>query len=77
MVSSSRANLLAAYLAEMLESEERGAVFHFLGGQPDFFMILVVISLAAGVLLLGIAGRLCRLMHGRGWPFGYYFTEPL
>ena len=41
-------------------------MFHFLGGHADFFMILVVISLATGVLLLGIAGRLCRLMHGRG-----------
>ena len=49
----------------MLESEERGAVFHFLEGQADFFMILVVISLAAGAAA-GIAGRLCRLMHGRG-----------
>jgi hypothetical protein len=49
----------------VLESEERGAVFHFLGGQADFFMILVVISLAAGVLLLGITGQLCRLMHSR------------
>jgi hypothetical protein len=36
-------------------------VFHFLGGQADFFMILVVIPLAAGVLLLD-RGRLCRLM---------------
>jgi hypothetical protein len=42
----------------MLESEQRGAVLHFLGGQADFFMILVVISLAPGVLLLGITGRL-------------------
>jgi hypothetical protein len=25
-------------------------VFHFLGGQADFFMILVVISLAAGAV---------------------------
>ncbi|MDQ3777090.1 MAG: hypothetical protein M3461_23430 [Pseudomonadota bacterium] len=39
---------------------ERGAV------QADFFVILVVVPLAAGVLLLGIAGRLCRLVHGRG-----------
>jgi len=51
-LSSFAANLLVGYLAGMLESEERGAVFHFLGGQADFFMILVVISLAAGVLLL-------------------------
>ncbi len=65
-LSSFAANLLAGYLAGMLEAVERGAVFELLGGQADFFLILVVISLAAGVLLLGIAGRLCRLMHGRG-----------
>jgi len=65
-LSSFAANLLAGYLAGMLEAVERGAVFHFLGGQADFFLILVIISLAAGVLLLAIAGRLCRLMHGRG-----------
>ena len=65
-LSSFAANLLPGYLAGMLEAVERGAVFHFLGGQADFFLILVVISLAAGVLLLAIAGRLCRLMHGRG-----------
>jgi hypothetical protein len=49
----------------MLEAVERGAVFHLLGGQADFFLILVVSSFAAGVLLLGIARWLCRLMHGR------------
>jgi len=36
------------------------------GGQADSFLILVVLSLAAGVLLLGIAGRLYRLMHSWG-----------
>jgi len=45
-LSSFAANLLAGYLAGMLEAVERGAVFHFLGGQADFFLILVVISLA-------------------------------
>jgi len=52
-LSSFAANLLTGYLAGMLEAVERGAVFHFLGGQAGFFLILVVISLAAGVLLLG------------------------
>jgi len=37
----------------MLEAVERDALFHFLGGQADLFLILDVISLAAGVLLLG------------------------
>ena len=39
-LSSFAANLLLGYVAGMLESEERGAVFHFLEGQADFFMIL-------------------------------------
>ena len=63
-LSSFAANLLAGYLAGMLESEERGAVFHFLGGQADFFIRASCRS--RPVLLLGIAGRPCRLMHGRG-----------
>jgi len=42
-LSSFAANLLAGYLAGMLEAVERGAVFPFLGGHAGFFLILVVI----------------------------------
>ena len=50
----------------MLESEERGAVFHF-----------ILIARAPGCCCSRSRDRLCRLMHGRGEPFGYYFTETL
>jgi hypothetical protein len=61
----SRPTLLAGYLAGVLEAVDAVRVFHFLGGQADLFLILVVISLAAGVLP-AIAGQLCQLVHGRG-----------
>ncbi len=64
-LSSFAANLLGGYLAGTLEAVAGGAWFRVLGGQADFFLILVVISLGAGVVLLAISGSLCRLMHGR------------
>jgi hypothetical protein len=54
-LSSFPANLLAGYLARMLEAVERGEVFHFPSeDKANFFLTVVVISLAAGMLLLGI-----------------------
>ncbi len=64
-LSSFVANLLGGYLAGTLEAVARGAFVQVLGGQADFFLILVVISIAAGLLLFMMAGRLSRLMHGR------------
>jgi dipeptide/tripeptide permease len=36
-----------------------------LGGQADFFLVFVVTSVAAGVLLLALSPWLKRLTHGR------------
>jgi proton-dependent oligopeptide transporter, POT family len=59
------ANLLAGYLAGMLEVVEQGEVFHILGGQADFFLIFVLSSIGAGGLLILLGPLLNRLMHGR------------
>jgi POT family proton-dependent oligopeptide transporter len=59
------ANLLAGYLAGMLEAVEQGEVFHILGGQADFFLIFVLSSIGAGGLLILLGPLLNRLMHGR------------
>jgi POT family proton-dependent oligopeptide transporter len=59
------ANLLAGYLAGMLEAIEQGEVFHILGGQADFFLIFVLSSIGAGGLLILLGPLLNRLMHGR------------
>jgi proton-dependent oligopeptide transporter, POT family len=59
------ANLLAGYLAGMLEAVEQGEVFHILGGQADFFLIFVLSSIGAGGLLILLGPLLTRLMHGR------------
>jgi POT family proton-dependent oligopeptide transporter len=67
-LSSFAANLMAGYLAGMLEAVERGDYFRVFGGQADFFLILVLSSLVAGALLLVVSGRLRRWIEGRGWP---------
>ncbi|MGH8520397.1 MAG: hypothetical protein ACREU9_02920, partial [Gammaproteobacteria bacterium] len=59
------ANLAAGYFAGMLDAFREGRVVTILGGQADFFLILVVSSCAAGILLWLIAPWLNRLMHGR------------
>ena len=59
------ANLAAGYFAGMLDAFREGRVVTILGGQADFFLILVVTSCAAGILLWLIAPWLNRLMHGR------------
>ena len=59
------ANLLAGYLAGMLEAVEQGEVFHILGGQADFFLIFVLSSTGVGGLLILLGPLFNRLMHGR------------
>jgi proton-dependent oligopeptide transporter, POT family len=56
---------IAGRLAGVVEKVERGEVFKLLGGQADFFLIFVVTSWVAGVLLLLLAGRITKLTHGR------------
>lgn len=58
-------DLMAGLLAGTIEKVERGQVFHVLGGQADFFLMFVVSTLAAGVVLLAISPWVERLMAGR------------
>jgi POT family proton-dependent oligopeptide transporter len=59
------AEFLAGQLAALSDRVERGELFHLLGGQADFFLVFVVTSVAAGVLLLALSPWLKRLTHGR------------
>jgi proton-dependent oligopeptide transporter, POT family len=63
--STAIAEFLAGQLASLSERVERGEIFHLLGGQADFFLVFVVTSVAAGILLLALAPWLRRLTHGR------------
>ncbi len=63
--STGIAEFLAGQLAALSDRVERGELFHLLGGQADFFLVFVVTSVAAGVLLLALSPWLKRLTHGR------------
>ena len=63
--STAIAEFLAGHLASLSDRVERGEIFHLLGGQADFFLVFVVTSVAAGVLLLALSPWLKRLTHGR------------
>ena len=59
------ANRSAGILAGQVERVERGEVFHILGGQADFFLLFVVVTLVAGTALFALSGTVKRLMRGR------------
>jgi POT family proton-dependent oligopeptide transporter len=61
-VATALSELIAGYLAAATEKVERGEVFHLLGGQADFFLIFVVSSFVAAVLLAALTPWLRRLM---------------
>lgn len=67
-LTTALANFLAGQLAESTTRIARGDLFRALGGQADFFLIFVVASTAAGVLLLLASRRLTRMMHERDVP---------
>jgi POT family proton-dependent oligopeptide transporter len=58
-------DLLAGLLAGTVEKVARGEVFHVLGGQADFFLMFVVSTVLAGLVLLGVSPWVKRLMAGR------------
>jgi proton-dependent oligopeptide transporter, POT family len=58
-------DLAAGLLAGTVENVERGQVFHVLGGQADFFLMFVVMTFAAGAVLVVLSGTIKRLMRGR------------
>jgi dipeptide/tripeptide permease len=57
------ANLLAGYLAGTMDRIERGELFHLLGGQADFFLIFVGLSMGAGLLLAMLLPLIKGLMR--------------
>jgi POT family proton-dependent oligopeptide transporter len=59
------ANVLGGYLAGMTERIERGELFRVVGGQADFFLIFVILSLSAGTLLFLLLPVIDRLMSPR------------
>jgi POT family proton-dependent oligopeptide transporter len=64
-VSLALGNLSAGILAGWVERIERGEVFRLLGGQADFFLIVLFIALTGAVALFLLANRIGRLAHGR------------
>jgi POT family proton-dependent oligopeptide transporter len=63
--STAIGEFLAGQLASLSERVERGEMFHLLGGEADFFLVFVVVLVAAGVVLLALSPWLKRLTHGR------------
>jgi proton-dependent oligopeptide transporter, POT family len=57
-------NLAAGYVASFSKKVEAGEVFTFLGGQADFFLFLSVMPFVVGLVVLVLAPRLKRMMHG-------------
>ncbi|HEY0711450.1 MAG TPA: peptide MFS transporter [Polyangia bacterium] len=57
-------NLAAGVFAGQLEKIESGQIFRLLGGQADFFLILVIVPALAALVLMMIRKRVSRLMHG-------------
>jgi POT family proton-dependent oligopeptide transporter len=60
------ANLIGGYIAGTVEAVARGEYGTLMGGQADFFLFFVVVSLAAAGLLAVLVRPLLRKMHGRG-----------
>jgi proton-dependent oligopeptide transporter, POT family len=59
------AEFLAGQLAALTDKIGRGEIFSLLGGQADFYLVLVVAPLVAGALLFALTPWLRRRMHGR------------
>jgi len=56
---------LAGQFAALTDKIARGEVFHLLGGQADFFLVLVVFPIVVAVALGVMTPWLKRRMHGR------------
>jgi len=64
-LSSFVSGLVGGLLAGTVEKVEKGEVFHLLGGQADFFLIFVVSTAVAGLVLLALSPKIKRLIAGR------------
>jgi POT family proton-dependent oligopeptide transporter len=59
------AEFLAGQFAALTDRIARGELFHLLGGQADFYLVMVILPTAAGILLFALTPWLRRRMHGR------------
>jgi POT family proton-dependent oligopeptide transporter len=66
-ISSFIANLSGGLIAAKVEAIEKGEIVlpWKIGGQADFFLLFVISSIGAGVLVLIFTPLLKRLLHGR------------
>jgi POT family proton-dependent oligopeptide transporter len=71
-LSNAIANKLGGQIAGQIENIERGTVslpwyrWFKLGGQADFFLMFVIMSVGAGLVVMVLTPILKRLLHGRG-----------
>ena len=71
-LSNAVANWLGGRIAGQIENIERGRLslpwyrWFKLGGQADFFLLFVITSVGAGILVMVLTPLLKRLLHGRG-----------
>jgi POT family proton-dependent oligopeptide transporter len=63
--ATSIAEFLAGQLAALTDMISSGRLFHLLGGQADFFLVLVAAPLVAAAGLFALTPWLRRRMHGR------------
>jgi POT family proton-dependent oligopeptide transporter len=59
------AELSAGMIASSVQKVARGELFHLIGGQADFFLMLVIVPLLMAAVLYALSGRILKLMHGR------------
>jgi POT family proton-dependent oligopeptide transporter len=65
LLGTAIAEYLAGHMASLTDRVERGELFHLLGGQADFYLIFVVSSVVAGLVLCALVPLIKRLTHGR------------
>ena len=62
--SNAVSNLVAGFLFAYSSKIEKGDYFVWLGGKADFFLVLVIAPVAAGIIVLALSPMLKRMMHG-------------
>ena len=62
--SNSLSNLVAGLLFAYSSKIEEGEYFNLLGGKADFYLVLVIAPVTAGLIVLALSPMLKRMMHG-------------
>jgi len=63
-MSNAASNLIAGLFFAYSKRIENGEVFQLLGGKADFYLVLVLAPLGAGIIVLLLSPLLKRMMHG-------------